>query len=73
MGKPSAGAKRHHVVIIGSGFGGLAAAKDLKQADVDVTSHFADDHSPVPATALPGGHRNPLRGRNRSDHPAHPA
>ena len=30
-------AKRHHVVIIGSGFGGLTAAQDLKRADVDVT------------------------------------
>ncbi|OBK70372.1 NAD(P)/FAD-dependent oxidoreductase [Mycobacterium sp. 1274761.0] len=29
--------KRHHVVIIGSGFGGLQAAKSLKRADVDVT------------------------------------
>ncbi|AGF72440.1 NAD(P)/FAD-dependent oxidoreductase [Corynebacterium halotolerans] len=28
---------RHHVVIIGSGFGGLFAAKELKNADVDVT------------------------------------
>lgn len=28
---------RHHVVIIGSGFGGLFAAKDLKNADVDIT------------------------------------
>src|SRR5437763_10881534 len=28
---------RHHVVIIGSGFGGLFAAKRLKRADVDVT------------------------------------
>ncbi len=28
---------RHRVVIIGSGFGGLFAAKDLKRADVDVT------------------------------------
>jgi NADH:quinone reductase (non-electrogenic) len=28
---------RHHVVIIGSGFGGLTAAKALKRADVDVT------------------------------------
>jgi NADH:ubiquinone reductase (H+-translocating) len=33
----SAPAKRHHVVIIGSGFGGLAAARALKRADVDVT------------------------------------
>jgi len=30
-------AKRHHVVIIGSGFGGLTAAQALKRANVDVT------------------------------------
>lgn len=30
-------AKRHHVVIIGSGFGGLTAAKAFKRANVDVT------------------------------------
>ena len=29
--------QRHRVVIIGSGFGGLTAAKALKKADVDVT------------------------------------
>jgi NADH:ubiquinone reductase (H+-translocating) len=28
---------RHHVVVIGSGFGGLMAAKKLRRADVDVT------------------------------------
>src|ERR1700733_12754308 len=28
---------RHRVVIIGSGFGGLNAARSLKRADVDVT------------------------------------
>jgi NADH:quinone reductase (non-electrogenic) len=33
---PAAGA-RHHVVIVGSGFGGLYAAKALKRAEVDVT------------------------------------
>ena len=33
--RPESG--RHHVVIIGSGFGGLFAAKELKNADVDVT------------------------------------
>lgn len=32
-----AGKKRHQVVVIGSGFGGLAAAKGLKDADADVT------------------------------------
>jgi NADH dehydrogenase len=29
--------QRHHVVVIGSGFGGLRAAKALKRADVDIT------------------------------------
>jgi NADH:quinone reductase (non-electrogenic) len=29
--------KRHHVVIVGSGFGGLTAAQSLKRADVDIT------------------------------------
>ena len=33
----SPAARRHRVVIIGSGFGGLTAAKVLKRADVDVT------------------------------------
>src|ERR1700719_3453300 len=30
-------ANRHHVVVVGSGFGGLTAAQALKRADVDVT------------------------------------
>ena len=29
--------ERHHVVVIGSGFGGLFATQALKNADVDVT------------------------------------
>ena len=29
--------QRHRVVVIGSGFGGLRAAKELKNADVDIT------------------------------------
>lgn len=37
MANPSGDARRHRVVIIGSGFGGLTAAKSLKNADVDVT------------------------------------
>lgn len=32
-----AATKRPHVVIVGAGFGGLAAAKGLRHADVDVT------------------------------------
>jgi NADH dehydrogenase len=33
----SSAPRRHRVVIVGSGFGGLFAAKHLKRADVDVT------------------------------------
>ncbi len=35
--EPSETTGRHRVVVIGSGFGGLEAAKALKRADVDVT------------------------------------
>ena len=37
MATPTSPTRRHRVVIIGSGFGGLNAAKALKRADVDVT------------------------------------
>ena len=37
MSSPTPKAARKHVVIIGSGFGGLFAAQRLKKADVDVT------------------------------------
>ena len=36
-GQTHASGARHRVVIIGSGFGGLFAAKALRRADVDVT------------------------------------
>jgi NADH:ubiquinone reductase (H+-translocating) len=35
--QPSKTPRRHRVVVIGSGFGGLEAAKRLKRADVDIT------------------------------------
>ncbi len=37
MSKPATTGRRHRVVIIGSGFGGLAAAKAFKRVDADVT------------------------------------
>ncbi|MBD8506599.1 NAD(P)/FAD-dependent oxidoreductase [Hoyosella sp. G463] len=37
MGHRHAQPGRHHVVIIGSGFGGMFAAQKLKNADVDIT------------------------------------
>jgi len=35
--EPANAVRRHQVVVIGSGFGGLNAARSLKRADVDVT------------------------------------
>jgi NADH:ubiquinone reductase (H+-translocating) len=35
--EPAAAVRRHQVVVIGSGFGGLNAARSLKRADVEVT------------------------------------
>jgi NADH:ubiquinone reductase (H+-translocating) len=37
MSTPSATARRHRVVIIGSGFGGQRAAQALKRADAVIT------------------------------------
>ena len=36
--------QRHHVVIIGSGFGGLFATKALKDASVDITMIAKTNH-----------------------------
>lgn len=36
--------RRHHVVIIGSGFGGLAAARRLNRADVEITMIARTSH-----------------------------
>ena len=57
--------QRHHVVIIGSGFGGLVATKALKDASVDVTVIAkTNEPPPVPAAALPVVFRT-LRRRRR--------
>src|SRR3954452_5873587 len=37
MSSQSVEPRRHRVVIVGSGFGGLTAAQKLKDADVDIT------------------------------------
>ena len=49
----------------GSGFGGLACAKRLARADVDVTLRRPAQLPHVPAAAVPGRHRGPERGRRR--------
>ena len=38
---------RHRVVIIGSGFGGLTAAKALKRADADITLTTTNTTNPI--------------------------
>ena len=38
-----------------------------------MTRHRPDQPPPVPAAALPGGHRDPLGGRDRPGHPRRPA
>ena len=65
--------QRHQVVVIGSGFGGLFATKALRRADVDVTLISEDHPPPLPAAALPGGDRHPVRGRDRAGDPRDPA
>ncbi|MFD3508174.1 NAD(P)/FAD-dependent oxidoreductase [Nocardia sp. NPDC058666] len=37
MSSQSVGNRRHHVVVIGSGFGGLFGTRHLRRADVDIT------------------------------------
>ena len=52
------------VVIVGAGFGGLAAAKRLcRPGAVDVTHRRPAQPPPVPALAVPGGDRRPCRRR----------
>ena len=64
--------ERHHVVIIGCGFGGLFAAKALRRAPCGSPSSTAPTTT-FPAPALPGGHGHPLGGPDRPGHPGRPA
>lgn len=65
--------RRHRVVIIGSGFGGLNAAKKLKRADVDIKLIARTTHHLFQPLLVPSGHRDYLRGRNRSADPGRAA
>ena len=55
---------RHRVVIIGGGFGGLTAAKQLRRANVDVTLIDRTNHHLFQPCST-NSPRNPLRGRHR--------
>ena len=61
--------KRPRVVIVGGGFGGLAAAKRLAGRDVDVTIGRPAQPPCVPAAALSGCDRSALAGRYRRADP----
>ena len=62
-------ARLPRVVIVGAGFGGLAAAKALRRAPVQVTRDRPAQPSPVPAAALPGRDRRALARRHRAADP----
>ena len=57
---------RPRVVVIGGGFGGLNAVRELADADADVTRGGPDEPPPVPAAALPGGRRDPAARADRA-------
>jgi 2-polyprenyl-6-methoxyphenol hydroxylase-like FAD-dependent oxidoreductase len=58
----SSSISKHRVVIVGSGFGGLAAVKALRRAPVEVTVIDRTNHHLFPAAALPDGDRGRGRG-----------
>ena len=56
-----------HVVVVGGGFGGVAAAQGAEKRPGPRHTGRQDELSPLPAAALPGGDRHP---RARHDHHA---
>ena len=61
------------VFIVGGGFAGIAAAKALAGAPVDVTVDRPPQPSRVPAAAVPGRHGLAVAGRHQLTHPHDPA
>jgi hypothetical protein len=62
--------RRHRVVVIGSGFGGLTGAKECAGRCHDDRQ---DPAPSVPAAALPSRHGHTVRGRDRSCHQEDPS
>ena len=58
--------RRHRVVVIGSGFGGLNAVKKLKRADVDIKLIARTTHHLFQPMLVPSGDRHRRRRRDRS-------
>ena len=61
------------VVVVGAGFGGLAAAESWPGAPVDVHARRPAQLPHLPAAALPGGHGRPERRRRGLPGAGHPA
>ena len=59
------GVPAHRVVIVGGGFGGLFAARALRRERRRDHARRPRPAPPVPAAALPGGDRDPVRGPDR--------
>ena len=55
--------RRHRVVVIGSGFGGLFAVKKPRRADVDITLIGGTTRHLFQPLLLPGGDRHRRHGR----------
>ena len=57
--------KKHRVVIIGGGFGGLYAANHLKDLPVENYAHRQTKFPPVSAVVVSGCHWWAVAGRHR--------
>ena len=66
-------ARLPRVVIVGAGFGGLAAATRAPARNGAADPDRPAQLPPVPAAALPGRDRSAVAGRHRAADPQHPA
>ena len=66
-------ARRHQVVIVGCGFGGLFAAKTLRARRCRHHRHRPDEPPPVSAAALSARDGDSLRGGHRAADPRRPS
>ena len=68
MRRAASPAELPHVVIVGGGFGGVAAARGLRNAACQVTLIDQCNFTPVPAAAVSGCNSRPVARGNRDAH-----